>query len=246
MMIAHFSDAHVLDPRFPDGAHDRLHDLCRRIAEEEDRRSTVVCVTGDLGWDMSAEEARLIVEAMEPLRGWKVLHAKGNHDHGPLGLVRRTGAVERWRAMVDDMTGYLPGEYPSARYVAFQGVAFIVANSSWDQTFLARGRIGELQIKAIARGVERARKMGLRLVLMLHHCPSGGDRTKRLSDRDEFGAALEEVGGVDLMLTGHLHRAKEWRGVYGADWLISAPAATEDGRYRKIWWDGARLRWEWG
>ena len=246
-IIIHITDAHIRDPRRPDDAHKRLRQVFEHIARTEDPDRTVICDTGDLGWSMTKGEAEEIVWAFAPVRGWwRILCSQGNHDHGPKGLFWRRKNSDRWYDLVEDVTGSRPPHAPEIVVRRFRRTAFISANSARDQTFLARGKLGEDQIKNICAAVENANRRGQRSVLMLHHCPSGGNATKRLSDRRDLGEALKGVGRVDLMLTGHLHQDRQWSNILGSSRLISsAPITEEPMRYRRIWWAHGRIVMEW-
>ena len=246
-IIVHITDAHIDDPRREPNAHLRLRRIAETIAEQEDRDRTVICDTGDLGWSMASTEADKIRWALAPVYGWRMIFSQGNHDHGPWGLVRWGRRSDHWRDLVAGLTGHDPPEAPEIEVRSFAGVDFIAANSAHDQSFLARGKLGEEQIENIAQACGRARRAKKKSVLLIHHCPSGGNATKRLSDRRELGEALDSVGGVDLMLTGHLHRDREWSGVFGAGRLISTGPATETPIwYRRVFWnDLNQIRWNW-
>ena len=248
-VIIHLTDAHIKDPRRKKGAHQRLRRVAAHIAHTEDLDRVVVCDTGDMGWSMTPEEARKIRWALDPIAGKvRVLASQGNHDHGPKGLVRRNRNSEIWHDLIEDVTGLAPARSPKVMVQRFKKTIFIVANSAHEQTFLARGVLGSDQIDEIKSHVEKANRWAQRSVLLMHHCPSGGNPTKRLSDRHELKAALVEAGGVDLMLVGHLHHDREWSSAFGARRLLSsAPITGEPMRYRRLSWDPDHKRFtsEW-
>lgn len=243
-VFVHISDTHAFDSRrdfeYGDGKETRM--LLEGIAECEDPENTVVLHSGDLGWSMTISEYKNLLGLLQPLADFEVEISKGNHA-GPKGLRMTPESSARWEEIYEEYCQDVPDDWPAVR-VFNDEICIINCNSSWDDTSLARGRLGFGQIQLAQGYVRKANEHDLRTVVMLHHCPRSGKRRRRLSDREEFSEALGEVG-VDVMLTGHLHERGSWSHVYGARYLFASPVSTEEMTYRRCWWEDDRLQWEW-
>ena len=240
--IVHISDLHAKDPRVDFNAYRRSRKICKRIAKQENPETTIVVITGDLGWGMSREEKTLIMRMLYPLKKAKfpVLICKGNHDHGPKGLLRMQANVDRFADIVEAICGHKHRPPEDPHTTEFGPWLFINLNTSWDQTFLSRGHVGDEQYKAIQNIIEET---DLDPIIYGHHCPSGGNVGLRLSDRDK---AKEYFDGCKLWLSGHLHRSRMWSNTFGTEYLVAAPMTPREQKYQKIWFnDKGVIQWEW-
>ena len=239
--LIHISDLHMHDFRFSGNMVKATKELVEKIIEQEDPAECVVIISGDLVSSMTGREKISALYALLPLRnaGFRILIAKGNHDHGPLGLILKSSAVDHFRDLVKKVCGHLPDEWP--QHIELDDMMIVTMNSSWDQTVLARGRLGVDQIKEAQRLFDRVPdKLH---VATFHHCPSSGDPTKRLSDRMKLKEHLE----CDLMLVGHLHQDREWSNTFGAKLLMSVAPSARENKYRKIWFnENGGVEWVWG
>ena len=255
MKIVHTGDMHLHDWRFGDPSEIEAHArrVVKSIIENEDAADTVVCDTGDMMQHGGQEECDAVRRVYEPLlnHGFQIVACPGNHDLWWNGLGGRLlnrflGGYpkdDEFDALASDLMRREVDGWP----VAFRRgpVVFIAANSSHRHTYLASGYLGEEQIDYIADTVRTCHNVGVAPVILVHHCLSGGQRSKRLQDRRELGDALEEAGGVSLILSGHLHEANSWSGVFGADRLVSTPAMVESKKYRRLECADGRWSEEW-
>jgi 3',5'-cyclic AMP phosphodiesterase CpdA len=115
-------------------------------------------------------------------------------------------------------------------YVRRVGNLAIVALNSAVPTrlFIASGRIGERQLKALAAILDRLKQTGLIRVVLLHHPPlkSQAPQRRALEDADALDAVLKQHG-ADLVLHGHNHRdSLVWTGAAGAPRIPIVGLAT--------------------
>jgi len=169
-----------------------------------------IAITGDLiniGLPAEYEAAARWLATVGPPE--RVSLIPGNHDI--YTRLRSDPGVERWRAyMRPDGYGEGVGPPPASGfpYVRRLGpVALIGLNSALPTPpAIAAGRLGEEQLAALARALDRLRADGLTRVVLIHHPPLPGqaDRRRGLAD----AKALEDVlqrHGAELVLHGHNH-----------------------------------------
>jgi len=140
----------------------------------------------------------------------KVSVVPGNHDI--YCRLWRDPGVERWRDyMTSDAEGmrYLDaqaGGFPYVRIVG--GLALVGLNSAVPtRPFMAIGKAGEPQLKALGRTLGRLRSDGRRILCIIHHPPLPGqaDERRGLVDAAELEAVLVQHA-PDLVVHGHNHR----------------------------------------
>lgn len=228
--------------------------ILNHIANRPDIGDLIICETGD---DIETPSSRLFRTAKSARRqvydrsreGVKI---PGNHDLDISGMWKWWRSPDMWAEYVEDLTGRWP-IYPQLTVV--DDVAIIAMDTCtppsgrWAKMYprqaLASGLLGDEQIQKCAAMVEEQKALGRQVMLLLHHCLSGGSVSLQLTDRHELGDALKAVGGVDVALTGHLHRKCEWSDVYGVRLLLSCPKTSEADGYRVVTWDGVEWGWEW-
>ncbi|MGE0023023.1 MAG: metallophosphoesterase [Hyphomicrobium sp.] len=152
-------------------------------------------VTG-LGWLKSLGEPH------------RVSVVPGNHDiyTGQLG---GPSCLETWAPYMrgsESWTETSPVHFPYERTVG--QVALIGLNSSIPTPpGVAGGRVGPMQLAALARSLERLGEAGYIRVVLIHHPPLPGQATARRALED--AAALADVlarHGAELVLHGHNHK----------------------------------------
>ena len=167
-----------------------------------------ILVTGDftnIGLDEEFEVARKWVEGFG-LPSDQVTVLPGNHD-------AYIGSVWTGAAFVRAFAPYLPsdalekwpwGLFPLVRRVG-RVTIFGLSSSVPCPPFLAWGRLGSDQIHRLQQALER--EMGSFRIVALHHPvhPKATRWDNALLDAPKLRAVLEETG-VELVLTGHLHR----------------------------------------
>ena len=144
----------------------------------------------------------------------------GNHDI--YCKLWRDPGVERWRAyMTSDAAGAslaAQGErgFPYVRLL--EKLAIVGLNSAIPtRPFQANGRIGEPQLAALAKTLDRLRRDGLMRLVVVHHPPLAGqaDARRGLLDADRLEALLTKHG-AELVLHGHnhvdMHATRAWPG----------------------------------
>ena len=133
----------------------------------------------------------------------------GNHDI--YCRLWRDPGVERWRAYMTSCakgSPFVPAgvAFP---YVRILGrVAIVGVNSAVPtRPFKAIGRVGDAQIEAVGRVLERLGAEGFVRVVVIHHPPLVGqaDASRGLTDAKSFEAMLVRYG-ADLVLHGHNDR----------------------------------------
>lgn len=238
MKILHLSDTHYGQP----GAVERCQPTIDAMMARPDICDCIVVHTGDLiDSPAPGDQYDEAVEQLRPLADACLAYfcVPGNHDLEVAGLTPWAKA----RSMYDECAKALGsiGQLPYMRTIGYTAIIGLDTNrrppGAIDQLAAhatATGHIGKPQISAISHQVLRQKSMGRRVVVLAHHSPMGGHAALRLSDRGALGEALDSVGGVDLMLVGHLHEAGKWKNEYGADVVLSAPKCGDPGGYWEV------------
>ena len=192
LTVLHGSDVHFGKPHRPNVATGFL-ELARRVAPD------VIVLAGDLTQRATVREYE---QARAYLSGFKdvpVVVTPGNHDI-PLYRVH-----ERLFAPFRNYREFISQELDTATRVG--GTVLVALNSADPHRGLVNGRIGERQLRFLARIFHELSGADVRIVVT-HHAlappPDGGSdavipRNESLLDR------FRELG-VDLILSGHLHR----------------------------------------
>jgi 3',5'-cyclic AMP phosphodiesterase CpdA len=175
----------------------------RIVADLKAAKPDFIAMTGDL---VNFSLAREFAAGAEWLSGLgpaeRVGVVPGNHEAMVRGFEARM--MRHWAAYVSGDDG-APG-FPwlrRRRGVALIGLSSAVATPP----FIAAGRVGDGQLRALARLLAETGREGLCRVILIHHPPTSITRSRKaLTDR----AALCEViamEGAELVLHGHTHRA---------------------------------------
>jgi 3',5'-cyclic AMP phosphodiesterase CpdA len=186
--IGHISDLHF-GKEDPPVAEALLADL-------EQRRPTVVAVSGDLTQRARAREFRAARAFLDRLSG-AVLVVPGNHD------VPLWDVFSRFARPLSSYRRHLTPDL--APFLHHEDLAVMGVNTARSWTF-KNGRISWDQIEQIRQRFaplpERVFK-----VLVTHHpfVPSPGDPDPAVVGRGFHALRAAEAAGVDLLLAGHLH-----------------------------------------
>lgn len=117
--------------------------------------------------------------------------------------------------------------FPYVRRVG--NLALVALNSAVPtRLFIASGRIGQRQLDALAKVLDRLKETDLIRVVLLHHPPlkSQAPQRRALEDAVELDALLRKHG-ADLVLHGHNHRdSLVWTGAPGQPRIPIVGAAT--------------------
>lgn len=216
-----------------------LPDVIEAIAGDIARRNPDhIAVTGDLvnlGLPAEYERATRWLERLGAPDAVSVV--PGNHDI--YTKLRADPGVGRWRAYMtsDDwgrqrMAGITADNgFPYVRRIG--PVALIGLNSAHPTPpFVAAGRVGGVQLAALARLLSALKADGLARVVLIHHPPLGSQapRLRALAD----AATLEQTlmaHGAELVLHGHNHRIIiEPRAVDGGTMLVLGLTSASAGR----------------
>lgn len=228
--IAHLSDVHLpgitgFGPRHWNvkrafgyinwhRARKRVHRaeiIAALVADMKSRSPDHIAVTGDLvnvGLPQELAAARVWLESLGP--GDFVSVIPGNHDiYVPM---LRDAGVARWKdymspdAYGESFASSINGGFPYVRRIGH--VALVGVNSAIPTpVFVAAGRVGKNQLKALADILDALRRDGLVRVVLIHHPPLLGQASplRALSDAADTQEVLERHG-AELVLHGHNHR----------------------------------------
>ena len=217
MIILHASDLHFGKPHLPVVAEAIL-----RFAEEQDPDAVVV--SGDLTQRARAGEYRAAQRFLAGLAPRPLVVTAGNHDV-PLYRVweRLFAPYRKYRRYIGDRLDTVldagRAEDPEALSSPARnnapagartrpGARFVALNSSAPHTAIVNGRLTDAQLSLAARAFAGARPHDLR-VLVVHHNllgPLDGEPIDLLPRARHILRAVEEWG-VDLVLSGHIHRS---------------------------------------
>ncbi len=200
----------------------------RIVADLKAAKPDFIAMTGDL---VNFSLAREFAAGAEWLSGLgpaeRVGVVPGNHEAMVRGFEARM--MRHWATYVSGDDG--PPGFPwlrRRRGVALIGLSSAVATPP----FMATGRLGDGQMRALARLLAETGREGLCRVILIHHPPTSITRSRKaLTDR----AALCEViaaTGAELVLHGHTHRADlSWIDTAaGRVPVIGAPLRRRSGR----------------
>jgi 3',5'-cyclic AMP phosphodiesterase CpdA len=244
--ILHVSDTHYGQPQ----AAMRCAPVVSHILEREDIARCVVVHTGDLMETPTRSEMRTAISCWRPVaeacRAFVL--CRGNHDVSAKGVFRFVPDSGIWEVAAEGLmsctTSFAAGPW---RIIPADSC---VLPPGWrpridPQQALAQGYLGPEQRQRICAEVALARASGQLSVVPMHHCPTGGNPALRLLDRLELMEELQDVGGCDVMLTGHLHRSLVRERSYGARVLISSPKTQGSGGYWEIRAAGGAIGHRW-
>ena len=192
LTVLHGSDVHFGKPHRPNVAMGLLQ-LARRVAPD------VIVLAGDLTQRAKVREYQQARAYLEQFNDVPVVVTPGNHDVPLYRLHERLFAPFRnYRAFVS----------PELDTVTRVGGAVLVALNSVDpHRGIVNGRIDERQLGFLARIFQETSGANVRIVVM-HHAlappPDGG--SDAVIPRNRFLLDRFRELGVDLVLSGHLHR----------------------------------------
>jgi 3',5'-cyclic AMP phosphodiesterase CpdA len=188
--IAHISDLHF-------GREDRR--VVSALEEElTDDRPDLIVVSGDLTQRARRREFEAARDFLQRL-GAPVLAVRGNHDIPLFDVARRLlQPLDRYRRYINanDNPFYVDDE-----------VAVLGLNTARRSELRGDGRISLVQMSLLRRRFEPLPPR-LARVLVAHHpfLPAPRGPAQALVGRSLQSLRAAEAAGVDLLLTGHLHR----------------------------------------
>ena len=221
-LLAHLSDAHIGPLPRPlrrelvgkrltgyinwRGGRALNHDmpaLARIVADIRAQSPDHVAMTGDIlniGLPAEFPFARAWLETLGPAQD--VSFVPGNHD-----AYVRGSLAELARTFVPWTTG--DGGETTYPYMRVRGGVALIGLSSGVPTppFIASGRLGARQRRAVEALLAAAAERGLIRVVMLHHplSDNGPGLARSLNDTPAFERVIRRVG-AELIIHGHNHR----------------------------------------
>lgn len=180
------------------------------VADLKAHKPDHIAVTGDLiNLGLPAEYAAALTWLEGLGRPESVTVVPGNHDI--YTVLRGDQGVARWSSyMRSDSWG---ARFPKVRrdgfpFVRRLGPAALIGLNSAVKTppFVAAGQLGEAQIAALARILDRLGQERLVRIVLIHHPPlaSQAPRLRGLRDAAQLERVLAEHG-AELVLHGHNH-----------------------------------------
>jgi len=217
--LAHLSDIHLAPlpkPRLTDlmgkratgyinwlRKRQRVHDravLERLVDDLKDQAPDHIAITGDLANIALEEEFVRARRWLQQLDSFKTVSlVPGNHDAYVRQAVRYAPQWAPWMTGDDGVTGF--------PYVRRRGPVALIGLSTAIATapFMATGRLGEAQVKALAPLLDTLKAEGLFRVILIHHPPvTKAAEHKRLLDAWALTDAVA-AHGAELLLHGHDH-----------------------------------------
>ncbi|MHB8530510.1 MAG: metallophosphoesterase family protein [Caulobacteraceae bacterium] len=221
LRIAHLSDIHFGGENF--AAVAAAGDWLKH------ERPDLVVITGDLTAFGGADEfrrARIWVEALD----LPVLVTPGNHDTPYIGLAARLLApFALFERSFGPAGGTLWGD-ERATIAAFNTARGMQLRWNWSKGAVSRGQV-DAAIASL-----RARAPGALAILACHHPlveMIGGPMSGRVRGGEQAARRLCE-GGVDLVLTGHIHAPFVWPFPWGHKTAYAVGAGTLSLRERGV------------
>ena len=217
MIILHASDVHFGKPHRPVVAEAILH-----LVQDQDPDAIVI--SGDLTQRAKAREYQAARSFLNRFAPRPVVVTAGNHDVPLYRVWERLFAPYRnYRRyignehdLVLDVSGAkdhaaLPAAGPAHASASARqrgGARFVALNSSAPHSAIVNGRLTGAQLSFAAKAFADADPHDLR-VLVVHHNllrPDDGEPVHTLPEARRILCAIKEWG-VDLVLSGHIHRA---------------------------------------
>ena len=232
MIILHASDVHFGKPHLPE-----LSEALVRFVHE--LGPDAVVISGDLTQRAKASEYRAARAFLDALAPYPVITTAGNHDVPLYRIWERVFAPYRnYRSIIglDLDTLFDVDAVPPAPH----GARFVALDSSSPLRAIVNGRITARQLRFADESFAAAPDGALRILVVHHNLfdPGDGPRAPPLSGA---GRVLERLPrwGVDLVLSGHIHRAYLGGGGEGAGpdggapMLLAGTATSNRGRGRE-------------
>ena len=193
MKLVHISDVHFGKPHLP---------LVRAALERfiEDAHPDVVVVSGDLTQRAKVREFEAAREFLDGLAPLPVVTTLGNHDVPVYRIFERLlSPYKNYRAMISP-------ELDSVTDV--DGARIVALSTAAPYTHIVNGRLRRSQFRYAERAFDATPSGWRRIVTIHHHLISPGDfeREEPLPDATTIIRAFHRWG-VDLVLSGHLHRS---------------------------------------
>jgi 3',5'-cyclic AMP phosphodiesterase CpdA len=195
-------------------------------------------LTGDVVDDGQEAEFDMAEGFLAPFKG-RLLMCSGNHDYGLAGNIYLQECVDHYNDF-DSKVLPIPHDLGS---VLIGDVQFVRITSSF-QTLkpfeFACGEVGPDQMEWMKTVLSSS--LANRKVVYLHHHPFiHADPTMKLLDADEFMQACRD-GNVDILLFGHKHVARMWKGRAGIPLVCAGGRTTQDGSAWEIDTDTLEVR----
>ena len=214
MTILHVSDVHFGKPHRP-----AVTAALLRFVDERDPDAVVV--SGDLTQRAKVGEYRAARAFLDDLGPRPLVTTAGNHDVPLYRVWERLFAPYRnYRASIAPELNTVLDAKPRG---GGRRLRFVALNSSAPLSAIVNGRLNRKQLDFAATAF-RAAPEGVLRVLVVHHnlvMPADGDSAPPMRGARRL---LNQLGrwGVDLVLSGHIHRTH-------LGWSRTGPDAERDG-----------------
>ena len=192
LTVLHGSDVHFGRPHRPHVAA-ALLEMARRVAPD------VVVLAGDFTQRAKVREFEQARTYLQQFQGVPVVVTPGNHD---IPLYR---IPERLFAPFRNYPAFISEEIDTVTRVG--GAVFVALNSVDPHRSIVNGRIVDHQLQFLARIFQETFDADVRIVVM-HHAlapPPDGGADRAIPGNGALLDRFRELG-VDLVLSGHLHR----------------------------------------
>ena len=192
LTVLHGSDVHFGSPHRP-GVAAALLEMARRVAPD------VIVFAGDFTQRAKVWEYQQARAYLQKFQGAPVVVTPGNHDV-PLYRIH-----ERLFAPFRNYNTFISEKLDTA--VRVGGGVFVALNSADPHRSIVNGRIAERQLEFLARIFQETFDADVRIVVT-HHALAPPTDGRSDSTIPRNGALLDRFRelGVDLVLSGHLHR----------------------------------------
>lgn len=186
-------------------------------------------VTGDIADDGKVEQFENAFTFLQPFKG-RVFVCPGNHDFGAVGnfySYERALNFDRIIAEQLNQGGTFTGDSTPVVSMLQEGATKVMlialdSNLETESPFdFACGEIGESQLAALNTILTTTGDPAIIKVLFFHHHPfMHNDPFMEMKDARALAKVI--YGRVNVVLFGHKHEMREWKKVWGTEYVLAS------------------------
>lgn len=188
-----------------------------------------IIITGDIVDDGDARQYDNAYDALKQFMG-RIFIVPGNHDFGALGnLYSRERAKrfdEKLSIPLNQGSTFLADNKPVVNVIKDKSDSALLVGLDtnletehpWD---FACGKIGSTQLKSLATILDNVTVPEMKKIVFFHHHPfMHNNPFMELKDAKKLPPVV--YNKVDVILFGHKHEMKNWKNIWGAQFVLAS------------------------